>query len=111
MFKVLPEPKSVVSTLPLPTGITAGSDQAMPAGRRCRFYAAYDQPDAFGGHRCGSVIARVMPIRCACCTVMIVQCQCIIGIGVVSMRETPGIGDKILTDQDSCTISKHWTCA
>ena len=28
-----------------------------------------------------------------------VKCQCIIGIGVVSMRETPGIGDKIITDQ------------
>jgi electron transport complex protein RnfG len=26
-------------------------------------------------------------------------CQCVIGIGVVSMRETPGIGDKILTDK------------
>ena len=26
------------------------------------------------------------------------KCQCIVGIGVVSMRETPGIGDKILTD-------------
>ena len=27
-------------------------------------------------------------------------CQCIVGLGVVSMRETPGIGDKILTDKD-----------
>ena len=27
------------------------------------------------------------------------KCQCIVGIGVVSMRETPGIGDKIITDQ------------
>jgi electron transport complex protein RnfG len=28
------------------------------------------------------------------------SCQCIVGIGVVSMRETPGIGDKIVTDKD-----------
>jgi electron transport complex protein RnfG len=27
-------------------------------------------------------------------------CQCIVGIGVVSMRETPGIGDKIYTDRE-----------
>ena len=27
-------------------------------------------------------------------------CQCVVGLGVVSMRETPGIGDKILTDKD-----------
>ena len=27
------------------------------------------------------------------------DCQCVVGIGVVSMRETPGIGDKILTDK------------
>lgn len=28
------------------------------------------------------------------------QCKCIVGIGVVAMRETPGIGDKILTDKE-----------
>jgi electron transport complex protein RnfG len=28
------------------------------------------------------------------------DCQCVVGIGVVSMRETPGIGDKIITDKE-----------
>jgi electron transport complex protein RnfG len=28
------------------------------------------------------------------------SCSCIVGVGVVSMRETPGIGDKILTDAE-----------
>jgi electron transport complex protein RnfG len=28
------------------------------------------------------------------------DCQCIVGVSVVQMKETPGIGDKILTDAD-----------
>lgn len=28
------------------------------------------------------------------------ECECITGIGVVGMNETPGIGDKIITDKD-----------
>ena len=64
-----------------------------------RFYAAYDDKGeldgiaAEGAAKGYADIVRVMfGYR--------KTCQCIVGIGVVSMRETPGIGDKILTDKD-----------
>jgi electron transport complex protein RnfG len=64
-----------------------------------KFFAAYDEPAS----------SPALPPRAwakgYADTVRIMfgyqpDCQCVVGIGVVSMRETPGIGDKIITDKD-----------
>lgn len=64
-----------------------------------RFHAAYDVHGGFMG------IAAEGAAKGYADTVRIMfgyspECQCITGIGVVSMRETPGIGDKIITDRN-----------
>jgi electron transport complex protein RnfG len=98
VFKVLPGAASVREYAATSTGIqqlTTGA--SMPEGGM-KFYAAYDQAGALKG------IAAEAAGKGYADTVRVlygydVQCQCIIGIDVVSMRETPGIGDKIITDK------------
>ena len=98
VFKVLPGAASVREYAATTAGVqplTTGA--AMPEGG-IKFYAAYDQTGALKG------IAAEAAGKGYADTVRVlygydVQCQCIIGIDVVSMRETPGIGDKIITDK------------
>lgn len=99
VFKVVPAAKSIDEYYALEGGsiAKAGADAA-PAGA-VKFFAAYDEAGqlvgiaAEGGAKGYADVVRIMfgydP-----------ACQCIRGIGVVSMRETPGIGDKILTDKN-----------
>jgi len=98
VVKVLPAAKTVKPYIALANGdiVPAGEGDA-PTGA-IKFYAAYDANGkldgiaAEGAAKGYADIVRVMfGYRKAC--------QCIVGIGVVSMRETPGIGDKILTDK------------
>lgn len=98
VFKVLPEAKSIAPFQALPSGGVAamGLGEAPPGG--VKFFAAYD-----GEGRLVGVAAEGVAKGYAD-TVRILfgykpECQCIVGIGVVSMRETPGIGDKIVTDK------------
>lgn len=96
VFKVLPGAASVKEYVATPAGIQQLSG-AMPEGG-VKFYAAYDQAGALKG------IAAEAAGKGYADTVRVLygydpQRQAIIGIGVVSMRETPGIGDKIITDQ------------
>jgi electron transport complex protein RnfG len=63
-----------------------------------KFYATYDAAGALAG------IAVEAGAKGYADTVRILYgyshgCQCVSGIGVVSMKETPGIGDKIITDK------------
>lgn len=76
-------------------GVTPGKGD--PAAGAVRFYAAYDKDGkldaiaAEGAARGYSDTVRVLyGYRHAC--------ECIFGIRVTHMRETPGIGDKIITD-------------
>src|SRR5512147_372154 len=97
VFKVLPGAASVREYAATATGIQALAGNAMPEGG-VKFYAAYDQAGALKG------IAAEAAGKGYADTVRVLygydpQRQAIIGIGVVSMRETPGIGDKIITDQ------------
>lgn len=98
VFKVLPGAASVKEYAATPAGIQQlASGTAMPEGG-VKFYAAFDQAGALKG------IAAEAAGKGYADTVRVLygydaKCQCIIGIGVVSMRETPGIGDKIITDQ------------
>jgi electron transport complex protein RnfG len=99
VYKVVPAAKSIVEYNALPTGgIEPAGNVKAPAGA-VKFFAAYDDAGkligiaAEGGAKGYADTVRLMfgyqP-----------DCQCITGIGVVSMRETPGIGDKILTNKD-----------
>jgi electron transport complex protein RnfG len=97
VFKVLPGAKTVSAWLALPSGeIVPVSGSEMPAGA-VKFHAAFDAAGQLAG------IAAEGAAKGYADTVRVMfgygsACQCIMGIGVVSMRETPGIGDKILTD-------------
>lgn len=95
VFKVLPGAAKVNEYVATPAGIQPLTG-AMPEGG-VKFYAAYDQAGALKGiaaEASGKGYADAVRVLYG----YDVKCQCIIGIGVVSMRETPGIGDKILTD-------------
>lgn len=97
VFKVLPGAAKVTEYVATPAGIQPLAGGTVPEGG-VKFYAAYDQSGALKG------IAAEAASKGYADTVQVlygydINCQCIIGIGVVSMRETPGIGDKILTDQ------------
>jgi electron transport complex protein RnfG len=96
VFKVLPQAKSVVEYVASAGGIKPSDGADAPAGS-VKFYAAYGTDGQLAGIAAEASSAgyadqvRILygydPAK-----------QAIIGIGVVSMRETPGIGDKILTD-------------
>jgi Na+-translocating ferredoxin:NAD+ oxidoreductase subunit G len=98
VFKVVPAAKSIEEYYALEGGSIAKAGAETPAGA-VKFFAAYDDAGklvgvaAEGGAKGYADTVRIMfgydP-----------GCQCIKGIGVVSMRETPGIGDKILTDKN-----------
>jgi Na+-translocating ferredoxin:NAD+ oxidoreductase subunit G len=107
VFKVIPAAKSIAEFVALPaggvqkvmrSGIQADGAGETPAGA-VKFFAAYDGSGQLAG------IAAEGGAKGYADTVRIMfgyspGCQCIVGIGVVAMRETPGIGDKILVDKD-----------
>ncbi|MDD3529121.1 MAG: FMN-binding protein [Gallionellaceae bacterium] len=95
VFKVVPGAVSVKEFVAGPAGIAPAG--GVPAKDTVKFYAAYDAAGALKGIAAeGSAsgyadVVRVLyawdPAR-----------QAITGLGVIAMRETPGIGDKIYTD-------------
>jgi Na+-translocating ferredoxin:NAD+ oxidoreductase subunit G len=98
VFKVVPTAKAIEEYYALEGGSIAKAGAEAPAGA-VKFFAAYDDAGklvgvaAEGGAKGYADTVRIM-------FGYDVECQCIKGIGVVSMRETPGIGDKIRTDKD-----------
>jgi electron transport complex protein RnfG len=97
VFKVLPGAAKVSEYVATAGGIQALTGNVPEGG--VKFYAAYDQTGALKGiaaEAAGKGYADMVRVLYGYDT----QCQCIIGIGVVSMRETPGIGDKIITDKE-----------
>ena len=101
VFKVLPKAKSIAEFVAAPGGgvarVGAGDTANAPGG--VKFFAAYDDAGKLAG------IAAEGGAKGYADTVRIMfgyqpDCQCVVGIGVVSMRETPGIGDKIITDRE-----------
>lgn len=104
VFKVIPAAKSIAEFVALPGGEVrpkvgaGGTAPELPAGA-LTFYAAYDGSGQLAG------IAAEGGAKGYADTVRIMYgysptCQCVVGIGVVGMRETPGIGDKIITDKE-----------
>jgi electron transport complex protein RnfG len=97
VFKVIPAATSLVEYHALPAGGVSPAAGELPAGA-LRFFAAYDTAGRLAGVAAeGSAKGYADSVR----VLFAYQpaCQCITGIGVVSMRETPGIGDKIVTDR------------
>jgi len=98
VFKVLPGAASVREYAATSAGIQPlAAGAALPEGG-VKFYAAYDQAGVLKGvaaEAAGKGYADVVRVLYG----YDAERQVIIGIGVVSMRETPGIGDKIITDQ------------
>ncbi len=96
VFKVIPGAAQVKEFWASPAGLQPAVGAAPEGG--VKLYAAYDQAGvlkgiaAEGAAKGYADVVRVMyaydPAR-----------QAVTGMGVVSMRETPGIGDKIYTDQ------------
>jgi electron transport complex protein RnfG len=98
VFKVLPEAKSVKNFFALPTGEIVPAGEGDPPTGAIRFHAAYDA----GGKLTGIAAEGAAKGYADMVRVMFgyrEACHCLVGLGVVSMRETPGIGDKILTDK------------
>lgn len=97
VFKVVPGASSV-SEYYAAAGAIAPVDRDEPPAGSIRFYAAYDTEGRLKGiaaEAAAKGYADVVRLLYG----YVPDCQCITGIGVVSMRETPGIGDKILTDK------------
>jgi electron transport complex protein RnfG len=98
--KVLPGAARTISWHAMADGsvVPAAPGADAPAGA-LTFHAAYDPAGALMG------IAAEGVAKGYADTVRVLfgwssHCQCVVGLGVVSMRETPGIGDKILTDAE-----------
>ncbi|NTV94587.1 MAG: FMN-binding protein [Thiobacillus sp.] len=96
VFQVVPGAAKVDELYATAAGVVPASDAA-PEGA-AKFYAAYDQAGqlkgiaAEGASKGYADVVRVLYAYDA-------DKQAITGLGVISMRETPGIGDKIYTDQ------------
>jgi electron transport complex protein RnfG len=99
VFKVIPAAKSIEAFYALPGGGLAAAGEADAPSGAIRFFAAYDGAGQLAGIAAeGSAKGYADAVR-----IMFgysPACQCVVGIGVVSMRETPGIGDKILSDKE-----------
>jgi len=96
VFKVIPGAASVKEFVASSAGIEPAGATVPQGG--VKLYAAYDQAGALKGiaaEGAGKGYADTVRVMFAYDPAR----QVITGIGVVSMRETPGIGDKIYTDQ------------
>jgi electron transport complex protein RnfG len=100
VFKVIPTAKSIVEYLALSSGEIEklGAGKTVPAGA-VKFFAGYDEAGKLAG------VAAEGAAKGYADTVRILFAydpakSQITGFGVVAMRETPGIGDKTLSDKD-----------
>ena len=99
VFKVIPSAKKVVTYFATQTGIVLAEGQDQPPAQAMIFYAVYDEANKLAG-----IAAEASSAGYADQVRILygydIEKKAITGIGVISMRETPGIGDKILTDVD-----------
>lgn len=96
VFKVLPTAKSVVTYYATDSEIILAEGKAQPL-KSVIFYAVYDANKKLAGIAAEASSAGYAD-QVRVLYAYDVEKQAITGIGVVSMRETPGIGDKIITD-------------
>ena len=100
VFKVIPAAKSIVEYAALPTGGVEkiGASGTVPAGA-LKFYAGYDEGGGLAGIAAeGAAKGYADNVRILFAYDL--ATSSIPGFSVVAMRETPGIGDKILVDKE-----------
>jgi electron transport complex protein RnfG len=100
VFKVIPAAKSIVEYAALPTGGVEkiGASGTVPAGA-LKFYAGYDDGGGLAGIAAeGAAKGYADNVRILFAYDL--ATSSIPGFSVVAMRETPGIGDKILVDKE-----------
>jgi electron transport complex protein RnfG len=100
VFKVIPAAKSIVEYAALPTGAVEkiGASGTVPAGA-LKFYAGYDEGGGLAGIAAeGAAKGYADNVRILFAYDL--ATSSIPGFSVVAMRETPGIGDKILVDKE-----------
>jgi electron transport complex protein RnfG len=100
VFKVIPAAKSIVEYAALPTGAVEkiGASGTVPAGA-LKFYAGYDDGGGLAGIAAeGAAKGYADNVRILFAYDL--ATSSIPGFSVVAMRETPGIGDKILVDKE-----------
>ena len=96
VFKIIPTAKSMTEWQATAVGIRPAGGET-PVGA-IRFYAGYDEAGALVGiavEGAAKGYADVVRILYGYSP----ECQCVNGLGVVATKETPGIGDKIITDE------------
>ncbi|MBB1076385.1 RnfABCDGE type electron transport complex subunit G [Rhodoferax sp. 4810] len=97
IHKVLPGAAKTVAYVALPNGSVSPAADAADAANGVPFHAAFDAAGQLMGIAAeGSAKGYAGNVR-----IMFgysPQCNCVVGFSVVSMQETPGIGDKILKD-------------
>lgn len=98
IFKILPGAASITEYQAFEGRIEPATTKEPPSGA-IRFFGAYD-----GNGKLAGVAVEALgkgygaePVRLLFAYAP--DCQCVVGIGVISMKETPGIGDKIITDK------------
>ncbi len=100
VLKIVPDAKTIVEYYALPAGgIEAAKEGNEAPPTVAKFYAGFDEAGKLMG------IAAEAGAKGYADTVRIMfgydlACQCVNGMSVVSMKETPGIGDKILIDKE-----------
>ena len=100
VFKVIPTAKSIVEYAALPAGGVEkiGAGGSAPAGA-LKFYAGYDEAGGLAGIAAeGAAKGYADNVRILFAYDL--ATSSISAFSVVAMRETPGIGDKILVDKD-----------
>ncbi|HSN62974.1 MAG: FMN-binding protein [Azonexus sp.] len=100
VFKVIPAAKSIVEFAALPTGGVEkiGASGTVPAGA-LKFYAGYDEGGGLAGIAAeGAAKGYADNVRILFAYDL--ATSSISAFSVVAMRETPGIGDKILVDKE-----------
>ena len=100
VFKVIPAAKSIVEFAALPTGgmEKIGARGTVPAGA-LKFYAGYDEGGGLAGIAAeGAAKGYADNVRILFAYDL--ATSSISAFSVVAMRETPGIGDKILVDKE-----------
>jgi electron transport complex protein RnfG len=100
VFKVIPAAKSIVEFAALPTGgmEKIGASGTVPAGA-LKFYAGYDEGGGLAGIAAeGAAKGYADNVRILFAYDL--ATSSISAFSVVAMRETPGIGDKILVDKE-----------
>lgn len=97
VFRLIPEARSVVEYQAGETGVTRASGGAAGAAA-VRFYAAFDAAGALKGITAEGA-ARGYADQVRILWAYDPEAASVVGFSVVQMKETPGIGDKILDDE------------